>query len=91
MYYYLQDEQGDMVADLFELSGKNNTTLDEVKTVLMKWLFYIDDDNDLVDENGYSYFAEPLEKLIMLTFPPKMYNQPQYKRLKARLDFLNKI
>lgn len=33
-------------------------TLDEVEEILMRWLYFVDD--DLVDESGFSYFYDNL-------------------------------
>ena len=90
--YYLEDDQGDEVVDLFEMINNEffHPSVDQVQDILMKWLFYIyDEEHDLVDDSGFYYVKEPLENLMQLNFNAKSYNQPQYKKLKTRLDFLS--
>lgn len=83
----LQDDQGDDVLGINNTIDDAYRTLDEVEEILMRWLYFVDDD-DLVDESGFSFFYDNLNESMNKLFKPNQYNQRQYKMLKARLDFL---
>jgi hypothetical protein len=85
LWLYLEDDQGDMVEQI-----EIELTFDEIETVLMRWLYFVkynDDEAQLVDENGYSYFYKKLKNLIKITHFNKYSNQ--YRMLQSRLEFLH--
>jgi hypothetical protein len=85
LWIYLEDDQGDM-GEQIEIK----LSLDEIQTVLMRWLYFVkynDDEVQLVDENCYSYFYEDLINLMNITQLNKRTNQ--YRMLQSRLEFLH--
>lgn len=85
----MQNDQGDDVGiNMIEESKK----LDEIEEFLMRWLYFFYQNNvDLVDESGFSFFYKNLNKLMNKSFTPKDYYKRQYHILKSRLDFLKNI
>ena len=80
------DSNGDGIDGIFD----TEISLEDLYKLLMRWYFFIhNNDEDLVDENGFSYFYDPLLTNMNYTFISNTDRQQrQYKLLKTRLDYL---
>jgi hypothetical protein len=89
MAYYFENVNGFEDEGIFGIQ----LSLKDLYNLFIRWEFYInnktDDIEDLVDENGFSYFYDPLLTNMNYTFISNTDRQQrQYKLLKTRLDYL---
>ena len=83
---FIDDDEGDIMEHF-----NKDIKVTDLKDLLFKVLYYYPDE-EIVDENGFSYLLKPLKMLMDISFKVKDQKYTsQYKNLKKRLNYLKTL